>query len=85
MSRPKKPFKYDEELQKEILHDRIIGCLTIREISEKYQQYSIVTYKRFLRMVLTREESLEITHKARMRLRKVYSEKQKELRRRRLS
>lgn len=78
MSRPKNTFKENTQLQTEILNDRLINCLTIREISVKYSQYSEITYKRFFAMVLGREESKEIQKRARRRLRKYYSQIQKD-------
>lgn len=51
--------------------------MTILEIAEKYPKYSQITYKRYLNMVLGKEESEEIERRARRRKRKIYSENAK--------
>lgn len=73
MARPKYPFIENKELQELILTERRVNYLTIREIAEKYPQYSIVTYKRFLWSNCSKSESAEIEKKARSRLAHTYS------------
>ncbi len=77
MARRKDSFKSDTQLQNDILRDRLINAMTILEIAEKYPKYSQITYKRYLNMVLGKEESEEIERRARRRKRKVYSENAK--------
>lgn len=75
--RHKNTFKEDFQLQADILNDRLVNCLTIQEISVKYPQYSMITYKRFFGMVLSKEESKQIQRIARKRRRKIASDAQK--------
>jgi len=77
MARRKDSFKSDTQLQNDVLRDRLINALTILEIAQKYPQYSQITYKRYLNMVLGKEESEEIERRARRRKRKIYSENAK--------
>lgn len=77
MARRKESFKNDTQLQNDILRDRLINAMTIKEIADKYKQFSEVTYKRFFCMVLGKTESEEIEKRARRRKRKIYSENAK--------
>lgn len=60
-------FKTDEELQKILIHERLVNRLSINEIWQKYPKYSIVTYKRFFPMVISKEETKEISKEIRKR------------------
>lgn len=77
MARRKESFKTNTELQNDILHDRLVNAMTIKEIASKYPQFKEITYKRFFCMVLGKDESIEIERRARKRKKKVYSEIQK--------
>lgn len=73
MARHKNPFCKNKELQEIILNERRVNYLTIQEIAEKYPQYSVVTYKRFLRTIFSIKESSVIEQKARNRRTKEHS------------